>query len=189
MADDGDRDADVEAWVADARRAADPERGPGSSPITHRAALAALDWLGAEAAGAVALGAIWATVDLERALRDLGLESGRAASAVEDPLLGARVVRVAGLGAEAGETPVALAEPSTEGRLAAFLARNGEGAAGRYVGVPLAIGEITARAAAAGVSISRPVPGPFGREVLVLDGRRGAAHVILVEVAAVPSRP
>jgi hypothetical protein len=156
-----------------------------------------LVWLGAEHAGRRDLAVIWATVDLERALRDLGLEPTRAAATVDDPLLGGRVLDLvepvpSAAGAVTGLTGarrIALAEPSTEGRLAAFLARHGEGPAGRYVGVALDLAAIALRAAAAGIAVSRPEIGPFGREVIVLGGRLGSPHLILVEVAAVPSRP
>ena len=149
-----------------------------------------LAWLD-DAAGtagdvAVDLAAIWATVEMERALRELGLAPERARDAVDDPLLGARVLVVDG---EPGELRLALAEPSTEGRLAAFLARHDEGPAGRYVGLALALETVAVRAAAGGVLVSRPETGPFGREVLVLGGGLGAPHVLLVEVAAVPSPP
>lgn len=158
-----------------------------------------LAWLDAAHADRRELAVIWATVDLERVLGELGLESARAAATVDDPLLGGRVLdldldrqgpaaikAVVGL---AGARRIALAEPSTEGRLAAFLARHGEGPAGRYVGVTLDLAAIVTRAAAAGVAVSRPGTGPFGPEVLVLGGRLGSPHLILVEVAAVPSRP
>lgn len=156
-----------------------------------------LAWLGAAHAGRRELAVIWATVDLERVLRDLGLEPTNAAATVDDPLLGARVldlgepVPAAGSAVvgRVGPRRIVLAEPSTEGRLAAFLARHGEGPAGRYVGVALDLGAIATRAAAAGIALSRPAIGPFGPEVLVLGGRLGSPHLILVEVAAVPSRP
>jgi len=156
-----------------------------------------LAWLDAARADRRELAVIWATVDLERVLRELGLEPGLAASTVDDPLLGGRVLdldepvpaasgTVVGL---AGARRIALAEPSTEGRLAAFLARHGEGPAGRYVGVALDLAAIATRAATAGMAVSRPAAGPFGPEVLVLGGRLGSPHLILVGVAAVPSRP
>ncbi|HUQ77372.1 MAG TPA: hypothetical protein VM427_00695 [Patescibacteria group bacterium] len=143
------------------------------------------------------LAVIWATVDLERVLRDLGLEPTLAMAAVDDSLLGGRVLDLIDplapavgptLGA-VGAARIALAEPSTEGRLAAFLARHGEGPAGRYVGVSLDLAAIGIRAAAAGVSLSRPEIGPFGPAALVLGGPPGSPHLIVVEVTAVPSRP
>lgn len=156
-----------------------------------------LVWLGVEHAGGRELAVIWATVDLERVLGELGLEPTLAGATVDDPLLGGRVLALdepvpAAAGAVVGPMGarrIALAEPSTEGRLAAFLARHGEGPAGRYVGVALDPDAIALRAAGAGIAVSRPEIGPFGREVIVLGGRLGSPHQILVEVAAVPSRP
>lgn len=156
-----------------------------------------LAWLGAQGGGHQDLAVIWATVDLERVLRDIGLEPNVAAGTVDDPLLGARVLAldrpapavISGLVGPAEARRIALAEPSTEGRLAAFLARHGEGPAGRYAGIALDLGAIATLAVAAGVGLSRPALGPFGVEVLVLGGRLGSANLILVELAAVPSRP
>ena len=133
------------------------------------------------------LAPIWATVELERALLDLDQPLERVATADDDPHLGARVV-VIDIG-NAGADRLVLAEPSTEGRLAGALARHGERPAGRYVAVPATIATIGRRAARAGVAISRPGSGPFGRQVLVLDGAIGGPFLILVESAAVPSRP
>ncbi|MDQ3129006.1 MAG: hypothetical protein M3Q66_11220 [Chloroflexota bacterium] len=157
-----------------------------------------LAWLDGDGTGLDDLAVIWATVDLERVLRDLGLEPTLAAATVDDPLLGGRVLDLVDPAPEtavgavvglAGARRIALAEPSTEGRLAAFLARHGEGPAGRYVGVALDLGALATRAATAGIAISRPEIGPFGPAVIVLGGRLGSPHLVLVEVAAVPSRP
>ena len=129
---------------------------------------------------------IWATVELERALADLGAEPTRVAAAIGDPLLGARVVLVT---ADDGSPDIALAEPSTEGRLAATLARHDEGPAGRYVVAPAGLEAVRVRAAAANVQLSQPAIGPFGWSVLVLDGPAADPSIILVDPAAVPSRP
>jgi hypothetical protein len=67
----------------------------------------------------------WATVDLERTLDDLGLEAGPAA---DEPLLGGRASRV-----DLQGSAVLVLEPTTEGRLAAALARRGEGICALYV--------------------------------------------------------
>lgn len=140
---------------------------------------------GADAARPLAR--IWATVELERTLADLGADPALAAGALDDPLLGARVVVV---DATDGGPAIALAEPSTEGRLALALARHGEGPAGRYVAVALGLAAVAARAGLAGITISRPVVGPFGPSVLVGDGAaRTGRSLILVAAAAVPSRP
>jgi hypothetical protein len=130
--------------------------------------------------GAVVLATIWATVDLERTLGDLGIDGS---AAVNDTLIGARVVLAA-------TTPdgqrLAIAEPSTEGRLAATLARHGEGRAGRYVAVADDLARATARAADNGIAVSHVVEGPFGASMLVLLGPVTGPHLILCN-PAVPS--
>jgi hypothetical protein len=73
------------------------------------------------------LGWAWATVDLERALAEAGDVHERTWSAVKDELLGARGVLLLG-----SEPQVVLLEPSTEGWLAGWLARHGEGEAAVY---------------------------------------------------------
>jgi hypothetical protein len=85
----------------------------------------------------VAIG--WATVDLDRTLADL---SGDAALTADEPLLGARAARVA-----AGPIVVLVLEPTTEGRLAAALARRGEGICALYLATgvaPTGVTEMTA---------------------------------------------
>ncbi len=74
------------------------------------------------------LGWAWATVDLERALGEAGEHGERSWSPVKDDLLGARGLRLADV-----EPAVIVLEPSTEGRLAGWLARNGEGEAAIYL--------------------------------------------------------
>jgi hypothetical protein len=130
--------------------------------------------------GGMTLATIWATVDLERTLAQRHLPV--TVSAI-DTLLGARVVVV--LGAELGP-PVAVAEPSTEGRLAATLARHGEGPAGRYVAVTDDLGRAGDRARTAGIALSRLGDGPFGPSMLVLTGSATRPHLILCN-PAVPS--
>ena len=140
-----------------------------------------LGWLAA--AGAIEpVAELHGTVDLERALVERGLEPGLAHGALADSLIGARLV-VLGTPPDA----VALAEPSIEGRLAASLARHDEGVHGAYVQAPVPLAEVARRAAAAGVVLSRPADGPFGREVLVVRARNGGRHLLLVEPPAVPS--
>jgi hypothetical protein len=68
----------------------------------------------------------WATVDIERTVADLGAADADATH--DDELLGARAWRVDG-----GPVALLLLEPSTEGRLAAALARRGEGIVALYV--------------------------------------------------------
>jgi hypothetical protein len=112
----------------------------------------------AEAPRLVAVG--WATVDLERTLEDLGADGTR--PVVEEPLLGARACRL-----DVGATAVLVLEPTTEGRLAAALARRGEGICALYLAAARPLG--SARTTALG-SPGRLLPhdqpwGPFVIEV------------------------
>ena len=104
----------------------------------------------------------WATVDLERAVseltRDLALPADSFTEAVDSVTLGARG-RVAPAAID-GETAVVILEPSTEGRLAAFLARHGEG--------PAAIWFLADGGAIGEVWVDRL--GPFGPERLAPGG-------------------
>jgi hypothetical protein len=125
----------------------------------------------------VALG--WATVDLERAVQELGgalgIPAQRFTVAADTELLGARC-RVASAALPDGSSLVVL-EPATEGRLAATLARLGEGPAVIWLAAPdgLAGGDPgTAVAASSGRR------GPFGQERLVLGGPAHGPHRLLV---------
>ena len=155
-----------------------------------------LAWLCADPGRLRTLAEIWATVDLERSLAGLRTPTATGSAganpdpatidpghAAEDPLLGARVLV---LTTDDGRR-IALAEPSTEGRLAGTLARHGEGHVGAYLEAPVDLDVVGARAAAANVSLSRPAFGPFGRSVLVLPGKLTGELLILVERPAVPS--
>ena len=102
-------------------------------------------------AGTAVTGIGWSTVDLERAERELELAFQ---DAVPDAILGART-RI-----NAGHltVPLVLLEPATEGRLAASLARLGEGPVATWLAGP---------APTAGPSgPSGPALGPFGEERL-----------------------
>lgn len=120
---------------------------------------------------------IWATVDRDRVVADLRLPVEPLA---DDPSLGASV----GLVRPAGEHPIAILEPLTEGRLAATLARHGEGLAGEYVEAPVGLDAITTAATRADLVVGRPADGPFGRSVLVLAGPVDGPHLVLVERSA-----
>ena len=93
-------------------------------------ALGSLDRLVPDGARLVGVG--WATVDLERTLAGLpddgGATGAGATDVVDEPALGARARVVSTHG-----TALVILEPSTEGRLAAALARRGEGIACLYV--------------------------------------------------------
>jgi 2-polyprenyl-6-methoxyphenol hydroxylase-like FAD-dependent oxidoreductase len=120
------------------------------------------------------LAVIWATVDVERALAGIGLPG---AELPDDQLLGAlvRLVR------PSDGDPIALLEPRTEGRIAATLARSGEGPVGRYVVAAEGLVSVVRRAAASGVALSDEEDGPFGRSRLVLAGPSSGPHLVLVD--------
>lgn len=122
----------------------------------------------ASAARAVAVG--WATVESDRAEAELigalGDRIGSFADAPGDPLLGARC-RTAG-GGPAGF--LAVLEPTSEGRLAASLARLDEGPAAVWFELEPGLENET----------SAPADGPFGPERLLVGGPRDGRYIFLV---------
>jgi hypothetical protein len=124
------------------------------------------------AEGSVAVG--WATVELDRAAEELARWLGRGeifADAPSSSLLGARC-RIGRSGA-AGPW-IVLLEPSTEGRLAASLARTGEGWVAVWTADPPDAGRWSAER-----------PGPLGAERLALGGPVEGPHRLLVRVATI----
>ena len=128
----------------------------------------------------------WATVELDRAERELLGSAGPASEAapsvaaagappLTDTILGAHARR---LQLPGGDELVVLLEPSTEGRLAAALARHGEGYLVRYL---LARAGAPALARAGGFQLTAAARGPLGEECLVLGGPREGPFIVLVE--------
>jgi hypothetical protein len=117
---------------------------------------------------------VWATVDLDRAVAETGLP---AEVLPDDELLGAAVRLVRPPGAD----PIALLEPTTEGRLAATLAKSGEGRAGHYVRATDGLFSVVARATATRIGMKRANDGPFGPSALVLGGPATGPHLIIVD--------
>jgi hypothetical protein len=115
----------------------------------------------------------WGTVELERAAGSVG-RGGTSTPAPDDELLGARSLLVRLDGSDAA---LALLEPSTEGLLAATLARHGEGLAVTYLVAP---DDATARLRTAGIRLSREAGSPLGPARLVLGGDRWGPHVVVV---------
>lgn len=115
--------------------------------------------LAAAPARPIPLAVGWATVDLDRATAELATELGIEAAAflpaADSVVLGARC-RVA-FGVLPDGAPLAILEPRTEGRLAATLARHGEGPSVTWARSPVKIGGGPSRARRAG---------PFGPERL-----------------------
>ncbi|MCJ7710583.1 MAG: hypothetical protein MUQ32_07085 [Chloroflexi bacterium] len=125
----------------------------------------------------------WATVELDRSSAELDpwLEptlDGLDGPDGHDPHLGAltRVRRSPGLPGEA----LVLAEPVTEGRLAAALARDGEGPCVLYLEPADGLGAWRAGAASRGITTSAIRPGPLGPSVLV-SGTRSGPHLVVIE--------
>jgi hypothetical protein len=121
----------------------------------------------------------WATVELDRAAEELahllapGAGFGAAASSV---LLRARCRSAPAAGAGLW---IVLLEPDTEGRLAASLARSGEGWTATWT--------LAAPSGSGSGALSAARPGPFGPERLRLGGGLAGPHRLVVE--AVPSPP
>lgn len=118
----------------------------------------------------------WATVELDRAEAEVttGLAGDgvpRVEPARDERVLGARcrLLRFAA-------RDVLLLEPSTEGRLAAALARHGEGPLVLYL---VADSGATERARRAGFTLTSAGEGPLGTERLVIAGPRDGPFLVL----------
>jgi hypothetical protein len=143
--------------------------------------------LGAPAiAGARLLALGWATVDHDRAAE---MAPGTRWKVVpRDAPLGARGLLgdAAEIGAAAGApraaAAVLLLEPDTEGRVAASLARQGEGPAVLYVGLPVrAVTGARARLARLGIRVASG-PGPFGSEAAIMGAPASGPTLVLVDL-------
>jgi hypothetical protein len=118
----------------------------------------------------------WATVELDRAEVEVAVNIAmpgglRVEPADDERALGARC-RLLRFDAR----DVLLLEPSTEGRLAAALARHGEGSLALYL---IADAGAAERARRAGFTLTSGVRGPFGSERLVIAGPRSGPFLIL----------
>jgi hypothetical protein len=116
----------------------------------------------------------WATVELERAAIELAdrLRPGAAFEpTARSPLLGARCLR--GVAVGDGEW-IVLLEPDTEGRLAAYLARNGEGWAVTWLASDVG-----------GATPPGATVGPLGREWLEEEGLSGSPFRLRVTPATI----
>jgi hypothetical protein len=128
----------------------------------------------------------WATVELDRAALEVAatlaaLGTPATEDAPPDELLGARARRLRFPGGK----DLLLLEPSTEGLLAASLARFGEGSVALYLVVGSAA---AARAREAGFVLSSPADGPLGRQRRVDVAPRWGPHLLLVD-AGPPAPP
>jgi hypothetical protein len=123
----------------------------------------------------------WATVDLDRAVEELGdalgLPTGRFVVVPDTRLLGARCRIVDGVLPDG--SALAVLEPSTEGRLAATLARAGEGPAAIWLAAATDRADATA-STERDATFSAPHDGPFGVERLIHGGPTHGPHRLLV---------
>jgi hypothetical protein len=116
----------------------------------------------------------WATVDLARA-------AGEMRGSVADGASFEDVARSEVLGATCRRAPgidvdwIVLLEPDTEGRLAGFLARHGEGWAATWERSEDLVMDSSRRA----------VAGPFGPELLAADQSIGGPYLLLVVAATI----
>lgn len=128
----------------------------------------------------------WTTVDLERAIVELAHGMDRPVEAFEavagSAILGARCRLVRS--ALAADRSLLVCEPTTEGRLAASLARSGEGPAIAWYEriVPIDEGED-----ASGDPDSRAQPGPLGLERLDPEATASGPFRFVVDTRRVPS--
>jgi hypothetical protein len=125
-----------------------------------------------EGAAIAAIG--WATVEAERAERELGAvldERGRWEPAPRDGLLGA-TVRL-WRGADDKPPLLLVLEADREGHLAAALARHGEGVAATYL-------EAGAETAFMSGMLSQPASGPLGPARRLAGGSPGDASIIVL---------
>lgn len=136
---------------------------------------AALRALGLESALAERVLAIgWATVELDRAAREIG-PGGTFEDLPGSEHLGCMCRRLA---TPDVDVPILLLEPTTEGRLAATLARHDEG----WAAVWLRDDDATQPAPA---QWSAARPGPLGVERLILGGPVAGPHRLLVQAGTI----
>jgi hypothetical protein len=128
------------------------------------------------------VGVGWATVELDRAETELaewlaGMPAETSGDGAE-PHLGARA-RVRDSDGLPGGT-VVLLEPTTEGRLAASLARDGEGPCALYLWSPAGLDAWVVAARRRVVTVGVRLDGPFGAAVLVPFADAAGPNLLVV---------
>jgi hypothetical protein len=175
----GSGDLDVVRWR---REGPNDDPLPGGRLVFEPLGLAGGDPPPPDRSDLVVVAVGWATVDLDRAEQELDEWLGGPPADAErddlDPHLGARVrIRPAdGLPGNA----IALLEPTTEGRLAASLARDGEGPCALYLRPRDGLDPWIAAAYRRGVAASTRAAGPFGASVLVAARPVAGPHLVIV---------
>ena len=153
--------------------------GDDPAPAIEAAIRAILAAIPGVRPGQTVLGVGWATVDAERAATELARRWPRSApfeAGTRESLLGAACLVGRPVAHDGRPVRLVVLEPVREGRLAASLARHGEGPAALW----LAGGPGTPD----GGPVSRRAGGPFGPERLVLGGPAGGPHLLVVDRAA-----
>jgi hypothetical protein len=118
----------------------------------------------------------WATVELDRAEEEVAALLGIEGSVVAEPVADDRVLGARCRLLRWDDRTVLLLEPSLEGRLAAALARRGEGFVARYL---VADAGAPDRARRDRFTLSSAGHGPFGTERLVIAGPRSGPFLVL----------
>jgi hypothetical protein len=170
---------EVRPWVREGPM--DDPRGPGRlllEPVPDGED--ALDGSTAAAEGLALHGLGWGTVELDRAEDELSMWVGPPVAGVDladDQLLATARLRASG-GLPGAWT--VLLEPSSEGRAAAALARDGEGPIALYLRPAAGLDAWLEGAAARGTTTGPRRPGPFGDQVL-LPGALTGPHLVVTE--------
>lgn len=158
----------------------EPLAGGGPVPLAVRGAPLTL------------VGVVWSTVELDRAEAELDpwLSAADPAhgdgDAPADQHLGAHARRRRSTALPGGA--LVLEEPSTEGRLAASLARDGEGPCALLLAPADGLAAWTADARRRGVAVSARRPGPLGPAVLLPGQILAGPHLVIVEAVATALR-
>ncbi len=117
-----------------------------------------------------------ATVDTERIASQQGLH---VVPAAPDLVLGARASDALGPGI--ARIHLLILEPRTEGRVAASLARWGEGPVALYLRPSAGLAAARDRVLAGGGRVTSTAAGPFGRSFAVAEGPAWGPHLVIVE--------
>jgi hypothetical protein len=163
--------------TAEGRLVLEPMGGGGPVPATTPGAPLSL------------VGIVWSTVELDRAETELDPWLAPVDPALgdgdghHDPHLGAHVRRRRTTALPGGA--FLLAEPSTEGRLAASLARDGEGPCALLLRPEAGLDVWVAEARARGAQVSARRRGPLGMAVLLPGRSIAGPHLIVVEAPAI----
>ena len=154
----------------------EPLEGGGQVPVPVTGAPLAL------------VGVAWSTVELDRAEAELDpwLSAADPArgdgDAPADLHLGAHARRRRSAALPGGA--LVLEEPNTEGRLAASLARDGEGPCALFLAPSVGLAVWTAEARRRGVAVSARRRGPLGPAVLLPGRIIAGPHLVIVEAVA-----